>query len=241
MEWLSLLLLLLVSTATSLSGRSPLIPLSLFFALLAVLLLRTARERGRSDLLNQIRSYRRELRQGGSVIINGKLITAATVLTTYSVTVGGVVCNINLPSAYYSKKDPSEAVLYSCLSLITGWFSIPSGPMLTLLSISTNLLGGEELPVADLVGAKESQRPSPPRELPSEPNTLLLLLIALLPEQKKKEEAPEHPSKLREQLEEMKRRKTAQNQSPPQTPGHPAQHRGQPPGPAPQNKQRFPR
>lgn len=146
-----------IALSAFLSGRDPSIPLGCFFAFIALALLREQRERARQDFITQLRSFRPELRSGGTVAVDHLLMRYDTALTTYDLSVGFLVGSVHIPSPFriYTGDVHYEPIIYSLVSLITGWWALPpAGPLATLALVQRNLVGGYQISVAQLIDAK---------------------------------------------------------------------------------------
>lgn len=146
-----------IALSAYLSGRDPTIPTICVAAFLALVLLREQRERRREDFTTQLRSLRQELRSGGTVVVDHLLLRYDTPVTTYNLNVGFLVGSVLIPSPYriYTGDAHYEPLLYSIISLITGWWALPpAGPLATLALVRQNLVGGMKTDVAHLIDAK---------------------------------------------------------------------------------------
>ena len=81
-------------------------------------------------------------------------------LTTYHLSVGGLLSLVKIPSVYrvHVGEEHAEGIGYSILSLITGWWALPEGPLVTINFIAQNLHGGEQISVALLIDEKLLKR-----------------------------------------------------------------------------------
>lgn len=146
-----------IALSAYLSGRDPTIPAVCVAAFLGLVLLREHRERRREDFTTQLRSYRQELRSGGTVVVDNLLLRYDTPVTTYNLNVGFLVGSVLVPSPYriHTGDAHYEPLLYSIISLITGWWALPpAGPLATLALVRQNLIGGMKTDVAHLIDAK---------------------------------------------------------------------------------------
>jgi hypothetical protein len=147
----SILLLLVISTLFE--GNYAFLPLSLFTIFVLAIVVRELRERSRTSFINQLKSARMQLRAGQTIIIGSALYTYSTLLTTYKITVGSLILNIEIPSQYKSiyDVDQHQLVTYSLGSLFAGWWSFSGGPLVTIATVVKNLRGGEIQSVAELI------------------------------------------------------------------------------------------
>ena len=147
------LVLLLLVVSSQITGVSELPSLFLFFLFSTAILVRGRRERERLDFINQLKSHRKELRERGTVVVDNTLLRYDTVLTSYSLTVGLLFADVVIPSRFrlYTGSEHPEAFVYSLCSLLSGWWSFPEGPLLTVNSIQQNLAGGDKTTVAELI------------------------------------------------------------------------------------------
>lgn len=154
-EFLVLIFLLSLCVTEAMSGGPVWAPLLILTAYLAALYLRRKRHQQRTDFVNQLKSYRRELRSGGTVVVDTLMLRYGTVLATYRLNIGALLTNIVVPSRYHisSGEEQGESLLYSLLSVVSGWWAFPTGPLITLSLIKQNLGGGEKISVAALIDA----------------------------------------------------------------------------------------
>lgn len=147
------LLLALIALARWLAGEPYLLPLTWFCAFSAAVWLRERRTRERIDFVNQLKSCRRELRHGGSVVVDNLVLRYNSVLTTFHLSVGGIFVSVDIKSRYQpaSAENHPDAFIYSVCSLISGWWSFPHGPLHTVQALLFNLGGGEKMTVAQLI------------------------------------------------------------------------------------------
>ncbi|GEM_PF-5047910 len=117
---------------------------------------RNTLDRERATFRNQLRSYRNELRQGGTVVVDQLLLRNETIVTTYQLTVGLILTSLTISSPYrvYSDNEAPEGLLYSAGSLLAGWWAFPSGPTRTIASLAQNLSGGRRETVASLLARR---------------------------------------------------------------------------------------
>ena len=119
-----------------------------------MLWLRRHRERKRKDFIHQLKSCRKELRAGGTVVVDHHLIRYRSVISTYYLNFGGLCCSIRIPSPYRvtdAGDEHHDSVFCSIASLLAGWWAIPGGPVSTLTTILQNWNGGERATVAELI------------------------------------------------------------------------------------------
>ena len=157
-EFWILLFFLLLFAGSWFGGGDVWLPGTMILSYLLLIWLRNRREYERTVFRQQIRSYRTELRQGGTVVVDGLLLRRESVVTSYDLTVGLILTSLTISSPYrlYTDDDTPEALLYSLGSLITGWWAFPSGPLQTIKLITQNLSGGNKETVAALF---ERQKP----------------------------------------------------------------------------------
>lgn len=154
-EIISLFLISLIALSRLQNGGDP-TPFFLYLGLLVgVLWLRGRRERKRRDFVHQLKSCRKELRSGGTVVIDGHLLRYNSVISTFYLNFGGVFCSVRIPTHYRvtsEQNDHHHDSFYCSLgSLLTGWWAIPAGPLQTITTIIQNISGGERLSVAELI------------------------------------------------------------------------------------------
>lgn len=137
-------------------GTNMLAPLIVLGIFLLAVFVRESRRRKRADFITQLKSYRRELRSGGTVVVDNMMLRYDSPITSYHLTVGVLFTSIAIPSPYRlsTGEGHPESFIYSLLSLFSGWWAFPMGPILTLHYIRENLSGGEEMPVAMLIDGK---------------------------------------------------------------------------------------
>ncbi|MCB0345786.1 MAG: hypothetical protein KDD66_11760 [Bdellovibrionales bacterium] len=138
-------------------------PLILLAAFLSVIYLRRKRRLQRADFVNQLKSYRRELRGGGTVVVDSLMLRYNTTVTTYNLSIGAIITNFIIPSRHQvaNGEDHGESLLYSVLSLVSGWWAFPTGPIITLSIIKRNLTGGDQITVGQLIDAPLLQAVAP--------------------------------------------------------------------------------
>lgn len=147
-----LFLIALVGLAQWLDGTVPWLMLFFFSFYVLALTLRERQNQKREDFLNQLRMSRKELRNGGTVFLEGKCLRYETVLTTYFATIGNLFSVVVIPSRFHfiDEGRSAGALALSLLSLISGWWS-PTGPIHTLATLHQNFLGGQKNRVCDLI------------------------------------------------------------------------------------------
>ena len=153
-ELFSLFLLTLIALSRLQSGGDPTPFLAYIILLLGILWLRRHRERKRQDFIHQLKSCRKELRAGGTVVVDHHLIRYRSVISTYYLNFGGVLCTIRVPSPYRvtdAGDDHHDSFFCSFGSLLAGWWAIPGGPITTITTILQNWSGGEQMTVAELI------------------------------------------------------------------------------------------
>lgn len=157
---IAFLILLLVIVSYYLHGEPVLPAVTVFLGLAFAVALRGRRERVRMDFVNQLKSHRRELRQGGTVVVDQMLLRYDSVLTTYFATVGAFLSSVDIASPYhlYTGEDRMEPLVYSLFSLCFGWWHFPHGPLLTVGYIQKNLRGGDRITVAMLIDSYALRR-----------------------------------------------------------------------------------
>ncbi len=153
-ELLYLFVLFLVALRSYLADVSLLLPGAAIASFLLAIFLRERVVKQRTDFINQLKSHRRELRAGGTVVVDGLLLRYDSVLRYYEVSIGHLVTSIEIPTPYRLHKGEShpEAIICAVISLFTGWWSI-TGPQTTLAVILLNLGGGSKKPVSQLIDA----------------------------------------------------------------------------------------
>ncbi|MCB0323605.1 MAG: hypothetical protein KDD69_08525 [Bdellovibrionales bacterium] len=153
---------LLVVIGNAMRGASIAAPATVLALFLLALLCRTLKLRKDLILLNQLKSYRRELRQGGTVAVDSMLLRYDSTLTSYTVSVGFLVFNIEIPSGYrlFQEQDYGESFLYSLLTLATGWWSL-NGPWHTIHTVLENSRGGRRGSVAMLIDGPRFRETNP--------------------------------------------------------------------------------
>ena len=153
-EIFSLFLLTLIALSRLQSGGDPTPFLAYIVLLIGILWLRRHRERKRKDFIHQLKSCRKELRAGGTVVVDHHLIRYRSVISTYYLNFGGVLCTIRVPSPYRvtdAGDEHHDSFICSLGSLLAGWWAIPGGPITTITTILQNFAGGERMTVAELI------------------------------------------------------------------------------------------
>ena len=105
--------------------------------------------------LNQLKENKKAIMSNGWLY--GKcLIDKNTIITQYYFTLSLVTFSTKTPSRFYIVGQENTAAInfiYSFLSFILGWWSIPHGPIFTLQTLYSNLKGGHRIRVADIVNS----------------------------------------------------------------------------------------
>lgn len=146
-------LLVLITVSSYFNGQN----LGFYLALLAIfisaLLIRERQRRQRQDFVKQLKNYSKELRAGGTIIVHQLLLRHDTPVTSYKANVGMLISSVLIESNY-SRVDHNkqlEAYGYSLISFLSGWWSLPAGPLITLGILKQNLSGGEKVTVGQLI------------------------------------------------------------------------------------------
>lgn len=152
-DLVAIVLIAIIVVASFVRGDPFFSLLALFIIFVAAVFVREKHERARVDFINQLKSSRKELRSGGTVVVDNELIRYNTVLTTYWLNVGGLVANISIPSPFLATAghDHSHGIFYSLVSLVSGWWAFPEGPIITINYLRQNLSGGNQITVAMLI------------------------------------------------------------------------------------------
>ncbi len=160
-----------------------LLPLVLFSTFLGALILRKKHHRSRELIVNQLKSYRKELREGQTVQVGSTRFRYDTILATFHMTIGGLISSVEIPSIYRKAtgEEQGEAMLYSIVSLIAGWWALPFGPLTTISFIASNLSGGKRITVKELIDGVKNEPMSEPKPKKKKPKEV-------------KEEPPEAPT-----------------------------------------------
>jgi len=180
-----ILLLLSILLGGSLASETSVLPSTLLLAVFVVtIVLRRLRSHHRLQFVNQLKSYRRELRNGGTVVVDNSLLRYNTVLATYYVNVGALFGSFYVPSHFHihGTSEHSAPLLYSLASLVLGWWHLPTGPLITLALVAQNLSGGEQITVGRLIDGKFSERFLDPKAQPPAPSGELNFLDSSLSE-----------------------------------------------------------
>ncbi len=159
-DLLTLFLFCLIIFSTYNNGLNPSIPL-LFLALyILAMIFRNNLRQKRIEFINQLKSHRNELRNGGAVVIDGIVLRYSSQITSYQIPVGGIVGHMDILTPYrkYKQGDNGEAIILSLTALATGWWAIPYGPITTCKAIYNNLKGGSKTTVAKLIDEKLLER-----------------------------------------------------------------------------------
>ncbi len=151
-EVLVALVIVLIALRYYYLNISLLIPLLAASVLFAAWILRDLSEHMRWRRKMLLKSYRRELRRGESVMINGELLRYDTELTTYVLTVGVVLTDIRILSNYTVRKESLSPIsfVYTFGSICLGWFSL-FGPFTTFLTVVQNIRGSRCESVAMII------------------------------------------------------------------------------------------
>lgn len=154
MAWdiLVFFLLTLITLSRYLRDLSVVEPATVLIVYCLFLAIRKHRKQQRIDFVNQLKSHRKELRAGATVEVNGLLLRYSTTVTTYSFSIGTLISSLTIPSVYrvYRNEQPFEALFYSLITLLTGWWSI-MGPLTTLNIVAQNTGGGKTQSIAELI------------------------------------------------------------------------------------------
>lgn len=157
-----LILSLLVASAI-LHGEDflPILLVMLLFTL--ALFVREKNEQQRQRFINQLKSQKNLLLGGSTIQIDSMIIRNSTVLGTYKMTLGAGFASVTIKSNYsiFSQSNSSQGLYYSALTIISGWFSFPFGPMFTLECLKNNFRGGEKSSVWEIISPR-----SAPKKLP---------------------------------------------------------------------------
>lgn len=96
----------------------------------------------------------KEAIQGGRASYEGKEITPQTQLIQFTVVISLIVITMRVPSRFYILGQESTTlvgIIYSLITLATGWWGIPHGPIYTVQSIYKNLAQKSVIPLSDLL------------------------------------------------------------------------------------------
>lgn len=148
----AVLLFLMAVGHTFSDAPFPYLSWSLCGGFLVALILRERAFRHRERFVNQLKSHRRELRNGGTVVVDQALVRYDTLLTTYIFTIGGLVTSIIVPSRYHhwTGEAPPQSLAFTLISWCTGWWCL-GGPVTTVRCGIYNLRGGRIKSVAELI------------------------------------------------------------------------------------------
>lgn len=125
------------------------------FCLGAFAILKTE-ERKRKEFASWF-AQNKEAIQGGRASYEGKEINPQTQLVQFTVVISLLVISTRVPSRYYVLGQESTTlvgIIYSVITLITGWWGIPHGPIWTVKAVYKNLTNGYRISVSDLLNAK---------------------------------------------------------------------------------------
>lgn len=127
--------------------------LSLLVLIVILAIIRDQQLRVRQIFVNQLKSYQKDLRAGGTVIVDGMLIRKTSVLHTYYINIGALLGSITIPTRYHLDTgiDDARGLLCSLVSLVSGWWSLPYGPLINLVLVQQNFRGGEKSTVMELI------------------------------------------------------------------------------------------
>ena len=152
---LSILVLSLLSIRQILYDRTPLVPLVSLIALMLLLAFSLYVYEKRKRFVTQLKSHRKELRAGGTVVVDGVLLRYDTQLTQYLLSVGIFFSTIRFTSAYrqYDSNGHAEKWWCSLVTLVCGWWSF-FGPLAVLEAIVHNASGGRRITVGQLIDSE---------------------------------------------------------------------------------------
>lgn len=146
--------LLLLILASCVMHDGPLLPPSLWLGVfVAGVMLRERNAHRRRQLIEQLVNLRERLERGETIAIDDRRYRLRTELSTYRMSVGALITSINVESLYHAPEgeDSAEGLFYSIISLLTGWWALPFGPIYTLGFVTSNLRGGVRTTVEDLL------------------------------------------------------------------------------------------
>ena len=115
-----------------------------------------AEKNSQKRFLNWI-AANREIIKSGRATYEEKAITPDTKLVQFTVVISLIVITTRIPSRYYTVGQESATfvgLVYSFITLITGWWGIPHGPIYTVQSLYKNLTHRSVITVSDLLGEK---------------------------------------------------------------------------------------
>ena len=153
-EYISLIIIAALSISRLQNGNEATPFLTYLAVLIGAIWLQKLRERHRRDFIHQLKSCRKELRSGGTVVINSHLVRYNSTISTYYMNFGSLFCTVRVPSLYRvvdAGDEHHDSSIYSLVSILTGWWAIPGGPLQTVATIISNISGGERLTVAELI------------------------------------------------------------------------------------------
>lgn len=132
--------------------------LSLLVLIVILAIIREQQIRVRQIFVNQLKSYQKDLRAGGTVMVDGILVRHTSVFHTYYVNIGAILGSITIPTRYHLDTGIEDArgLLCSLVSLISGWWSLPYGPLINLALVQQNFRGGEKSTVMELIDNQRS-------------------------------------------------------------------------------------
>jgi hypothetical protein len=122
------------------------------FCLGAFAILRMERIR-RKNFANWF-AQNREAIQGGRASYEGMEVTSQTQLVQFTVVISLLVITLRVPSRYYilgQETTTLPGILYSVITLATGWWGIPHGPIYTVQTIYKNLTHRHVISLSDLL------------------------------------------------------------------------------------------
>lgn len=123
-----------------------------------------AEKNKRVDFVNWV-AQNREAIQAGRASYEGKEVTPQTQLVQFMVVISLLVISIRVPSRFFflsresaiiheQRSADMAGIIYSLITLVTGWWGIPHGPVWTVKALYKNLTHGYRISVSDLLNAK---------------------------------------------------------------------------------------
>lgn len=109
-----------------------------------------------SAFINQLKDNRDEIMSSGWTY-EGMLIEKNTIVTQFYFTYSLVTVSHKIPSRFYIVGQENTVFInfiYTFCSLVLGWWAIPDGPIFTLQTLYSNLKGGNNIRVGDIVELK---------------------------------------------------------------------------------------
>jgi len=157
---ITILLLAALSVSSYRHPHIAYLPLILLVTYICGVYFREKNESKRRRFLDQLKSYRAQLRAGGCVVVDEQIIRYDSAFTTYHINVGGFISTVHIKSPYRisSSEDSSEATTYSIIALLTGWWALPLGPIITLSFVNLNLFKRDTTFVAELIDGEVRHR-----------------------------------------------------------------------------------